>query len=368
MKSKPIFVLAAPDVSRRGFLRTALLLAGGAGMPVLPPFLREALAATADRPSEGAIQYALELDGQFADFLATFSGSLGKSDVVATPVADTAFFDKRPGMPEAADFGVQVSGNPSAATLRWIAGFLDGTATPRNAAIVGADARGAEFGRFPLTNAQLTRMTLPALDAAAGREPGQLGLRLTTDRPAVPSRGGGGRVGGGGRQDRGWSRGNFLLSITGLEVDCRFVTRIEEIAVWRRPVAEGPTGASRLGPGRLGPIEISNLAFHVPEARAAAFYRWFDDAVVRGNAGERSGTLDLLGANLRDVILRFRLANLGIVGCRVESAADGGRGTNVRVEAYVERLTLDVGAAGAPVKREAGSGGVGLDVLKGFNQ
>lgn len=369
MKNQVKLALPTLAASRRGFLRTALLLAGGAGLPVLPPFVREALAAGADRAPDGAIQYALELDGRFAEFLAAFSGVLGVVRTIEAPTANPAFVEKRPGPPEAADFSFELPGNPSAAVLQWIASFLDGTATPRSAAIIGADARSAETGRYPLTNALLTEFRIPGLDAAAGGEPGRLGLRVVADRAAVPGRASGARVGSGGRPDRGWTRSSFLLSIGGLETDCRFVTRVEEIGVRRRPVAEGPTGSSRLGQRALGPLEVSNLAFHVPEVRAAAFFRWFEEAAVRGTGGERNGTLDLLGPSLRDVVLRLRFANLGIVACQVDVAANSARGgANVRVEAYVERLSLDLAPAGAPVKREAGGGPVNLDVLKGFNQ
>jgi hypothetical protein len=94
--------------SRREFLTRAGLLAGGMallGVPALRPQL--AASATVDTRAYAAGTSALELDGQFIDFLKSSEGGFPRADVVSEPSGPNQFVKKHIGPPKYQDIAIQ---------------------------------------------------------------------------------------------------------------------------------------------------------------------------------------------------------------------------------------------------------------------
>jgi hypothetical protein len=58
-------------------------------------------------------------------------------------------------------------------------------------------------------------------------------------------------------------------------------------------------------------MNVSDLIISLSESGAKPLYDWFE-AVLGGDKSERTGTLELLGPDLRKVITRLELRNLGL--------------------------------------------------------
>jgi hypothetical protein len=373
MSNNPLDFETDADGRRRDFLRRAALLSGAAGLLNLPVWSRNALAAINSGHVGG--QYALELDGQFADYIKSFEGGIARGEPITTAVGAQNTLKKQVGRAIFDEFQVQF-GSTSGPLIQWVAGILDGRTVSRSGAILTLDQNFTERRRTSFTNALPTELTIPALDASGGGAPGLLAVKLQPERTSIPvSKGGTARVGGAGRQERGWMKSNFQLKIAGLEQACSFVTRIEPLTV-RQTLATNAFGEARNRETTAVKVEYSNLVIHVPEHQADPFFKWLDEFVIRGDNGdakEKTGSLEFLGPNMRDVLMRFNFSNLGLLGCRHEAKTGEGQ-PQVRIEMYFEAMSMDMtvakGAAAGPVKREVGggSGSVGMDVLKGFNQ
>jgi hypothetical protein len=372
MSNNPLDFETDADARRRDFLRRAAILSGAAGLLTLPAWSRNVLAAINSGHVGG--QYALELDGQFADYIKSFEGGIARGEPITAPVGAQNTLKKQVGRAIFDEFQVQF-GSTSGPLIQWAAGILDGRTVGRSGAILSLDQNFTERRRTGFTNALPTELTIPALDASGGREPGYLTVKFQPERTSIPvSKGGSVRVGGPGRQERGWMKSNFLLKIAGLEQACAFVTRIEPLTV-RQTLASNSYGEARNRESIAVKVEYANLVIHVPEHQADPFFKWLDEFVIRGDNGdakEKTGSLEFLGPNMRDVVMRFNFSNLGLLGCRHEAKTGEGQSV-VRIEMYFEAMSMDMTIAkgtAAPVKREVGggSGSVGMDVLKGFNQ
>lgn len=360
---------------RREFLKRTTILAGGAGLLMLPAWSRNAFAAI-NNPGHAAASFAVEIDGQLAGYVKSFEGGIAHGDVVEVVLGNQSGVKKHIGPPKYDEFQIQV-GSTSGALFEWVTGILDGRSVAKNGAVLTLDHNYTEQRRINFNGAYPTELTIPALEAGA-RDAGHLAVKFQPERTQMPvAKPGAPRPGGPSRQEKPWLRGNFQLKIAGLEQACAYVTRIDALTV-RQPIATATTGQERYRESTPGKVEYSNLVIYLAENRADPFFKWFEEFVVRGNNGEaneRTGSLEFVDATGRGVQLRFNFFNIGIAGCRLEgrsAAADAA--PLVRIEMYFERMSLGSAegkaAAAAPVKRDGGvgSGSVGMDVLKGFNQ
>src|SRR5512143_722545 len=107
MRDKPPNLAVQPDQgpSRREFLTRAGMLAGGMAMLGVPGFSTRAEGGTVARETVAGGQYALELDGQFADFLK----SAAINPVKTIPAGPGQFAQKHIASPGPPDITIQMA-------------------------------------------------------------------------------------------------------------------------------------------------------------------------------------------------------------------------------------------------------------------
>jgi hypothetical protein len=229
----------------------------------------------------------------------------------------------------------------------------------KNGAVIQADFDMKERSRLEFTNALITEVTIPACDAgqiSTGvtgiKEAGALTLKLTPEfTRATNGRGSTIPSTFAGTKKKTWSPAHFRLQIQGLEEACARVMKVEPLTI-RQKLAEHPVGELRDYQAVPASMEFSNLVITLPEPSAGPFYQWFDDFVLKGNAGddrERPGFLELLSSDMRTVLLRVNFIHLGIFSfapLSVDSAA--GPLASVKAEMYCEQMSITP-AAGPPM-------------------
>lgn len=331
--------------SRRDFLTQAGLLAGGMVLLSIPGFRTVAQAATQRTYASG--YSALELDGQFVDFLKSADGGFPKGDVVTLPQGPSSLFpSKHLASIKYQDIAIQCDPVMPKPLFDWISAALNKSYVRKNGAIITADYDYKERSRLQFNNALITEIGLPACDAAS-KDAGFLTVKFAPEFSS-PSAGKGGNVIGalGSKQQKGWRAANFRLRIQGLEDACKYVSKIEALVI-KQTVAQNQIGEMRDYQKEPAKIEFPNLVLSLSESQAGPFYAWFEDFVVKGNNGqdrERPGILELLSPDLKEVLLTVNFSNLGIFSFtpdKQESNAEAIR--KVTVEMYCERLTLAQG-------------------------
>lgn len=343
--------------SRRDFLKTALTLAGSLGIQGLPAL--DSKASAAGKFNAVPSRTILELDGVVVDTVKSAVGGFAKADVVQEKIGPAPFPKKRLANLQYTDIVIQCDPGLPAPLLNWVNSSVTMNPQRKNGAVIQADFDMKERSRLEFTNALITEVTIPACDAgpistgvATVKEAGALTLKLTPQSTrATSGRGSTIPSAFAGTKKKTWSPAHFRLQIQGLEEACARVMKVEPLTI-RQKLSERPVGEFRDYQGIPASMEFSDLVITLPESFAGPFYQWFDDFVLKGNAGderERSGFLELLPSDMQAVLLRVNFIHLGIFSfapVSVDSAA--GRLASVKVEMYCEQMSI-APAAGPPM-------------------
>jgi hypothetical protein len=205
----------------------------------------------------------------------------------------------------------------------WISETLLGKATTHTGALVATDSELNIRNRLDFTNALITEVGFPALDAAS-KTPVGLTVKLTPEttrfRAAtgklVPPSGG----------QKAWLPGNFRLTIPGL--DCNQVSKIDSFTVKQSGID-------------LTQIAVDPLSFILSEGTSSTWRTYFNSFVLRNSGNELAGTLEVLNSTLVDTLAKIEFGHMGIymldpVGAQPSS--DEIR--RVKAEMYCEEISF----------------------------
>ncbi|MGC4071852.1 MAG: hypothetical protein QM760_04930 [Nibricoccus sp.] len=200
-----------------------------------------------------------------------------------------------------------------------LANFLAGKSTPRNLILTTADASGKPESSLVATNAILEEVQFPQLDGSS-KEPFRALFIFRADAvkastpETLPS--------AGKAMNRNASlASNFRLSIDGLPT-----SRVASIEAFTIKSAARPAGTFNAQPQPISP-NISNLTLAISQADRAGWTAWRDSFLVQGNSqdtAEKSGTLELLGADMKSVLFTLKFSNLGLIRLSTPPAESGG--------------------------------------------
>src|SRR6185503_1603740 len=153
---------------RRGFFKKA---AGAAvGLAAVEAMLDATgttpKAAAADRRSFAAGRFALEVDGEPALIQAFEGGDAHAAVVAETPGPDACFVSKHLAVVEYEEIAITCGTGMTAGFYSWLQNSLGCQSVRKDGAVVGTDFKFAERSRRTFTQAIVTEIGFPALDAA----------------------------------------------------------------------------------------------------------------------------------------------------------------------------------------------------------
>jgi hypothetical protein len=213
--------------------------------------------------------------------------------------------------------------------------------------MVELDYEGAEQRRLTFSQALITEVGFPALDAAS-KDAAQIALKITPEfTQRAPGSGAKTSASLPKGMQKQWLRSNFRLTIDGL--DCTRVNRVEPVIV-RQAVAEDQVGELRDYERQPSALDVGDLVVTLPESDAQNWYAWHHDFVIQGYAGsqfEKTGKLELLASNLKDVVFELAFKGLGIHRLAAERPQEAtAQGiSRVRASMYCEELTFAIPTA-----------------------
>jgi hypothetical protein len=257
--------------------------------------------------------------------------------VVSTSLTG-AFVNKHPSAPAVEPLVLDVP--PASPMQSWINSSLAGATTRKNGAVSGGIIPAGQ--QLAFTNAMITSVTVPALDAASG-DAGYLRVTVAPEQTAQTALTGGtvaarARVAG---PSQVWVRSAFRFTMGDLETSA--ISRIESFGA-TIALATDQVGAQRVATSEPVKLGVSNLVLTIAESATSGVARWLtwlDDFVLKGNNGddkERTFAVDLLNA-AGQVVTTIKGSGVGIIAAR-RIANPNGAGTSLQVELYVERLEI----------------------------
>jgi hypothetical protein len=187
----------------------------------------------------------------------------------------------------------------------WIDANLKQSGKPRSGVVVSYDASGNATAQTEFSDAVLTELTIPALDAAS-KAAGFFTLDLVANvrSGAAPASKGIAKM-----KAKVWTTSQFRLEIDGLET--KRVSKIEALSL-RTPAS-----------GAGGPLSVrSPLRVKANVADKPSWDKW-QEASARGDAVKKEGRIVFLNADFKDTLAEIKLHGLGISSLGISSQSSG---------------------------------------------
>ena len=307
---------AASGTSRRGFLgRAAGAAVAVAGAGVGAGAITGS-AAAADKRAYTAGRFALELDGVNCGWMVGLDGGQRDLAVALDEVGPDLYQRKHIGGVKYEDITMQVGSAMGKPLRDWIQASFDKGYQRKNGSIIAADFNYKEKSRRAMSQAFISEVTFPALDAAS-KDHGYLAVSLTVPKlTTVPPSGAPVQA----AKQKAWLCSNFSFELGG--VDTSRVASIDSFT-WKCSVA--PDGSQVL--------DVSDIAVTFPKSSASSWQEWFT-SLASGADDERDGALTLVGAS--GLAITIGLKNLGLY--RVLPTVN----KRMKAEMYCERASWDL--------------------------
>jgi hypothetical protein len=301
-------------------------------------------AATAAGRSYAASNFGLTLDGVQLGMMQSAEGGSATAVVVSEKAGPDQVAKKHLGGVKYENISI-VTGLDSKPLNDWILATMNGSSQRKNGSILEADFDRKVRSEREFFNARIAGVTFPTLDVShASKELASLTVQIAPDRTQVKN-GSGVTLAGGSAHPQRWSAGSFRFEMDGL--DGSKVNRIESFTVGQQ-TEENPVGEGREYEKAPAKLEFPNLKITLAATTAQTWDMWYDDFVIKGNAGderEKNGAIVYLDQMAKDELGRVNLFNCGIFRLAPPKAEAGPTGSARRetialmvAELYCERM------------------------------
>ena len=296
----------------------------------------------AARPT--AHKFALEVAGFNVGMLKKFTGLGLRADIVASP-------------PAAGDAGAKhvanVSWTPGRASVghgmgkgmyEWITASMNKSRDPRSGVFTTADANATVQSTLTFTDAVITEITVPRLDAAS-RDTAWIEVVFEAAQVLWAAGRGEKLAQGATPKAKAWLSSNYRLTIG--DLPCMRVAAIESFT-WRCAAVSPPAGVLR-SDGPLATVaSVPDLVLTISgvdyAAWAEAARKWFVDGNHLSES-EMDGRLVFLGPDLKEELGAIDLRRVGFKGFEhPESVLNSERTDRFSVTLYVEQMQLSIKA------------------------
>lgn len=311
------------SASRRTFLAGAGLVGAAAGAGALASRAEADPAVRSYR--NGA--FALELEGKTARALAHASG--GHPVGVVVPDDPSGTTHKHIAGVKYEDISVTCGTGMSKEFYEWIGQCLAGKEPTHSGVLTSREADGTVFDVVSFTDALISEVGFPALDAAS-KDTAEMTVKF---RPESTVRGKPESSPTDVKQKL-WHAANFRLEIDG--VDCTRVTTIDGLTVTQAFAVSKP--GDPLQPTTLA---ISDLVLTTKPSHSQDFYDWLESLVIEGKDDKRTGSLIYFADDARTALFTLTFSGLGIWAVdAIPPSAARQRAARIGCHVWCEGLTF----------------------------
>jgi phage tail-like protein len=307
------------------------------------------------RPYTGG-QFALELEDGGGNsvpvgFLTAIDGGHFKSDEVKSMVGyDNYLVTKFPGKPKYDDITLTLGMATSPGFWNWIKASLNNKPERRSGAIVVYDFKKRERQRRTFTNALLSEIGFPALDASS-KASANMTIKispesLTWDEPSNEKAG---PFGGQNEvpKQKMWLASNFAFELEKFKGDKRLRHAKIEAFTIKQAVVSNPIGMFLETPKEPSRLEMPGIQVTFSQSNADPWVDWYNKAVVKGNFPDQltTGSITYYASDgEKTELMTVHLDGVGLTSLefdKLEAHRDGI--ARVKASLYIDSLKLDMG-------------------------
>jgi phage tail-like protein len=293
-------------------------------------------------------RFVLELDDKKpVGFVTSIDGGQFKADPVASMVGSDQIVTRYAGKPKYDDITITVGMAMSPSFWKWVKASLDNKPERRSGAIVGYDFNNCERTRRTFSNALISEVTFPALDAAS-KSGALLTVKFTPERLAYVD-GDNSKL----RMDQAlneavkqkrWLASNFKFGLEKFKGDDSLRNAKIEAFTVKQNVINNPVGPELESRKEVGRLELPSLQVSFAETQMKTWSDWFDKTVLKGNPEQTTGAISYLASDYTTELMRVDLQNVGLASLEIEKYEAGKEGiARVKATLWVEALTVNPG-------------------------
>jgi phage tail-like protein len=215
--------------------------------------------------------FKLELGEADVGFLRSAEGGGLKADILTYQQGSVQDHWRQAGRPKFDDITLSVGMNLSKSFYSWISAFFARKGERMHGAIVSANFNYKEVGRRTFTQALISQVDLPALDASKA-ESAYMTVKITPEMVTFEAKDGPKLEAPQRPESTGklWQSSNFLLTVDGYDDACKRVTKVDAFSL-KQQILEYPSGDKRFPLRIPGKLEYPNITFYVPAVDAGPF-------------------------------------------------------------------------------------------------
>ncbi len=234
------------------------------------------------------------------------------------------------------------------AIFSWMQDMLEQKSGPKTLSIVDTDFNYKAQSGIELTNATISKVTLPALDQQESKKAFvfELTLQPEVTRSIQPVSS---TVSAGSKTTKAALAANFKVSLSGLPK----TEGVAKVSSWSatQKASEAAVGETRTLQKSPPTVSLGTIDLSVLPAKSSEFDTWFDDFLIKGKnaqTDEKTLTIDLYDQSLKNVVMTYSFKGVGIFRAAL-GRNDGSEKLRTNTYSlYVEEAVLPFAKAAAP--------------------
>jgi hypothetical protein len=295
--------------------------------------------------------FQLEIDGHKSTaFVKSCDGGWTRASVVDDPVGGDAYRIKHIATLDVEPISIEFGLAGANDMLSWIKGSWARKFSRRDGQITHADFNLNGLYSHEFHQALVTETTFPVLDGSS-KDGGYLKCKLQPEWCVTKVLPGTQKINGPEpAQQKMWLTSAFRLVIDGMD-DMQYTNKIDSFTI-KQGIKKVAVGEQRLPQIEPTKIEFPPINGTISLNYAGQVLKWYNQYIQTGrrdDKSQRSGAIEFLSPNRKDVIFRINLYEVGINFAAIEaSTANADSIKRCKFELYVHHMEMD------------GSGGLGF--------
>lgn len=297
----------------------------------------------ANNLSYTAGSFELQIDGHPTNaYIKSMDGGFGKMDHTVESVGSKDDQIKHGSKIDFDPLSFDIGMSGSESILLWIQESWRRKYSRRNGMVTHADFDLKSQLEHEFYEALIQEVGFPALDGGS-KDAAYLNVKIMPERSVIKS-GSGERIQGtSGPKQKLWLANSFRLTIDGLD-DMQYTNKVEAFTI-KQSIKVFKHGGDRYPTIEPYGIEFPNIKGTIALERATGLLDWYKKYIIDGQAdpkSQKSGTLEFLKPDRKDVIFRVNLFEVGLAKVAIpKHAANANEIKRASFELSVGRMDID---------------------------
>jgi hypothetical protein len=298
----------------------------------------------AQKRSYSAGHFELQIDGALTTaYLKTVDGGFVRANPVEEPIGPHNERVKHVSTMSVEPFTIDFGISGANQVLKWIQKSWRKEYTRKNGQITHADFDLYHMFEHEFYDALLTETKFPELDGSS-KETAYLQIKVQPEKVVTKKVETQSRIQGiTGAKQKMWMCSGFRFNVDGID-EMKYCNHIDSFTI-KQGVKQFYTGEDRFPSIEPTKIDFPAITGTIALEYAGPLHDWYQKYLVAGQAdtsAQKTGSLEFLSPDRKDVIFRVNMYEMGIHHFSVvQSHANEGKIKRAKFEIYVGRMDLD---------------------------